>query len=125
MKSHKQYPLIERLTISGAFIQDITTYLASHGNDLSSLHNINPNILEDYKSNSLPNDIEYNQYKEHIPKYSFPTGLKTAKFNNLQETQIVSFCLVNQHNNQQTHCSSLIFMKTTILDKKLFPLQKQ
>ena len=124
MKSNKQYPLIERLTISGAFIQDITTYLTSYNNDFSSLHNINPNILEDYKSNSLPNDIEYNQYKEHIPKYSFPTGLKTAKFNNLQETQIISFCLVNQHNNQHTHCSSLIFYENYRHGQEAFSLTK-
>ena len=70
MDNHKQknrIPLIERITICGIRINDIRNFLNDPSNEIKKLKTLKVKILEDYKSNLIPDTKEYNAYTTNIP----------------------------------------------------------
>lgn len=66
-KRKNRIPLIERITICGIRINDIRNFLSDPANDIKKLNTLKVKILEDYKSNLIPDTKEYNAYMTNIP----------------------------------------------------------
>ena len=72
----KRIPLIERITICGVRINDIHSFLSNPKNKIENIKSLKIKILEDYKSNLIPDSDEYNMYKSNIPNVTTKINIK-------------------------------------------------
>ena len=68
-------PLLERITICGASISDITSLLSNSLNKIEQIKTLSVKILEDYRSNLIPDSEKENQYVSHIPNVNYYSSL--------------------------------------------------